>query len=103
MDKQAFKRAQELLVAAGLKIDEAGYDPSTFGSWLVAVHAMPRHRLVWDGKDGWFIVQRETSRMLNGLRVWKDLWIASEEKDLVVELAVNQLCQFARQPRSERQ
>jgi hypothetical protein len=75
MNRGAFDSAQELLAAAGLAIDETRYDAPAFGSWVVSISTAPRLRIVWDGKDGWLLVQRETSRTFSGFSEWDDLWL----------------------------
>jgi hypothetical protein len=96
MTSQAFDKAQDLLTAAGLAIDEAKFYESVFGSWLVSIGTDPRLRIIWDGKEGRLIVQRETSRVFSGLRVWEDLWLECRPGPESIEEAVGQLRVVAR-------
>lgn len=94
MTRQAFEHMKELLLSAGFDVDEASYHHDAFGSWLVGVRTVPRHRVVWDGKDRWLVVQKETSGTFQGLPVWDDVWIERDAKDESSEQAVSKLSQF---------
>jgi hypothetical protein len=74
MDQNAFEITRQLLQEAGFVIDETDFDCEDFGSWFVCVRSNPRFRIVWDGRDGLLLVQRETSKNRSGLRVWEDTW-----------------------------
>jgi hypothetical protein len=52
-----------------------------FGSWLVAIEHSPRLRVVWDGKDGWAVIQLQTDELFAGRPVWKDIWIGTTSED----------------------
>ncbi len=95
MDQVVFEMTQQLLQQAGFVIDEARFDREDFGSWFVCVHSNPRLRVVWDGKDGWLCVQRETSQIFSGLRVWDDLWVGRERCEQTPEIAVNKVIELS--------
>ncbi len=89
MNKRAFKQTAKLLAAAGVEPASSSYDWNAFGSWFIDVQTSPPHRVVWDGKDGWLIVQRQTTEVFNGQPVWEDIWVeqdqAKQTPDNVVE------------------
>ncbi len=78
MDIQEFNTLQALLVGAGLEILDARFDQSSFGSWFVTVGTEPRLRAVWDGKEGWVVVQKQTSARDSS---WHDIWIGRDHDE----------------------
>lgn len=48
-------------------------------------------RIVWDGKDGWVIIQHETSERFQGMMVWKDLWTGRERHEQTVDFIVSKI------------
>ena len=89
MTKEDFERTSELLRHRGFTVGESSYDPKAFGSWYVCVVRQPRLRIVWDGKDGWAIVQQETSERFQGMTVWEDLWVGQERQTQTPEFVVS--------------
>jgi hypothetical protein len=65
-NRNDFIRLQQRLQDAGLAIDEAEYWQTLFGSWHVTVKTNPRRRVMWDGKEGWLLLQEETEGALVG-------------------------------------
>jgi len=88
MTEEDFLRSQEVLRDAGYEIKTAGYDEQLFGSWAIEVTraGLPRQQVVWDGKDGWLIVQAFAS---NGS--WMDKWIGRKKSEQTAEAALAQL------------
>ncbi len=91
MNVTEFQRAGTLLRERGVLIREQDYKEHAFSSWQVVVSFNPARRLVWDGKEGWYIVEEETSKVLNGQPVWRDLWIDRHPKVQSLESAVDAL------------
>jgi hypothetical protein len=88
MNRSDFIEVQSDLSRAGLQVEDARYDRRAFGSWYVTIAMAPRMRIVWDGRDRWLYVQRETERMFAGMSVWNDLWIARDAARQTSEQAV---------------
>ena len=80
--ERLLSEVQALLRTRGLPVSEVAGHPEAFGSWCVTLDTQPRLRVLWDGKDTWLIVQKETSEKFRGASVWQDLWIgrAPEEQ-----------------------
>ena len=85
MDKAAFISTRAHLEQAGFVIDGGTYDDAAFGSWWLTLHEKPRLRVLWDGRDGWVLLQRETNERFQGSVVWHDLWIGRARTDHTVE------------------
>ena len=84
------------------------YTGQSFGSWYVTVAHQPRLRVIWDGKDGWMIIQRETNRPYHWdphQRDWDVLWVAKQPDDQTaaeeVVIALVNLREFASDVRGE--
>lgn len=88
---RSFDAIQSLLVQHGLQIQDAQVHPAAFGSWYVTVSTAPRLRILWDGKDRWLFLQRETSEIFQGAYIWEDLWIAREPQEQTRDAAVQAL------------
>ena len=88
MDERDFHAIQALLRENGLALGLARYHPEAFGAWYVEVVVAPPLRIVWDGRDGWLLVQVKTSEVLNGSDVWRDIWIEKERSQQTPERAV---------------
>lgn len=91
-----FERTRALLKERGFTEDELDpYTGQSFGSWYVTVVHQPRLRIIWDGKDGWMIIQRETNRPYHWdplRKEWDVLWVAKRpEEDAAAEEVVNAL------------
>lgn len=71
-----FEQFRERLRDAGLNERAAHYDDASFGSWYIEIEAKRSLRVVWDGKDGWLILQGK-----NVEGGWEDLWIAKTEAE----------------------
>jgi hypothetical protein len=91
MTKADFERTRELLRGRGFTVEGAAYDQAHFGRWWVSVAHQPPLWIVWDGKDGWVIVQRETGERFQGRPVWEDVWIGRDRETQTVELVVSKV------------
>jgi hypothetical protein len=91
MNQDDFRRLQQLVRDAGFLIVEAVYSRESFGSWYVKVSSTPRRRVIWDGKDGWLIVQEETEERFGYDFVWRDFWIGRAPIDQTCEAALEAL------------
>ena len=93
MNEQDFHRTTELLGLDGWTVFQAGYVESGFGSWTVETTTTGLHaRVVWDGRDGWLIVQERHATAEHP--EWLDLWIGKTPDVQTPELAVTQLRQW---------
>lgn len=97
MTEPDFRTTAELLKGEGFSTTER-YDAEAFGSWLVEVKVDPRLRVVWDGKDGWLIVQRKTTELFDGQPVWDDLWVARDPDEQSPEAALKVVLRETNQP-----
>lgn len=70
-----FSEAKKEIESAGLTILEAEYAPHMSGSWHIIVENATLFRLFLDGQASWLVLEEELSGVLNGPRVWKDIWI----------------------------
>jgi hypothetical protein len=86
-----FRSVQDLLLKHHLSISEASYQRRSFGSWFVQVTTRPPLRIVWDGKEGWLILQEETEQVFRDMRVWKTLWEARSQTQQTAKEAVDSL------------
>jgi hypothetical protein len=88
MTENDFQRSQEALRNAGYEISAARYDGEIFGSWAIEVtrEGLPRQQVVWDGKDGWLIVQAFASS-----GSWMEKWVGRKESERTVENALARL------------
>ena len=94
MDQSWFKRMSSRLQAQGLTISESRYDRKAFGNWFIVVETHPRLRVVWDGRDAWIYVERETDdRTPWGASVWENVWTLQKPQDYEAALiaAVNEI------------
>jgi hypothetical protein len=91
MNQSDFQRLQQLLSVNGFPILEANYSRDSFGSWHVTLSTTPRRRVIWDGKDGWLILQEKTEERFGDDFVWRDLWIERTPADQTCEPAVEAL------------
>jgi hypothetical protein len=77
----------ERLASDGIQISEASYQGKSFGSWFIDVpHHGSLRRAVWDGKDGWLVIQSQSSG-----GNWTDEWIGREAALQTVDQAVSRL------------
>lgn len=92
MSIDAFGQAVKAVKDAGLVIKEQVYQEKAFGSWYVVIATTPSLRLVWDGKEGWYVVEEETGEKFNGFQQWKELWIEQDPNPQSIQIGVNKLC-----------
>lgn len=95
MTKEAFELTRELLRDRGFTVAGAAYDEAHFGSWWISVAQEPPLRIVWDGKDGWVILQRETGERFQGRPVWEDVWIGRDRETQTAELVGSKVQEFS--------
>jgi hypothetical protein len=80
-----FERTRALLHERGFaEVEVDPYTGQSFGSWYVTVAHEPRLRIIWDGRDGWMIIERETDRPYHWdarRREWDVLWVAKEPNE----------------------
>src|SRR5512137_2686786 len=76
MNEELFAEAKTEIVSSGLRLLEAECRPEMSGSWHIIVDTNPLHRLFWDRGSGWLVLEEELTGVLNGPRVWKDIWIS---------------------------
>jgi len=81
-----------MVIAAGAEIAACEYSPQSFGSWHVTVLSVPRRRLLWDGKERWYVVEQETSEQWNGMPKWSALWIDRNPNAQAAVVAIQMLC-----------
>ena len=70
---------------------EAHYDGRAFGSWQISVVAGRRPvRLIWDGRDGWLVVQTAATVHSPGRDAydWQDEWVGKAATDQTPEAAL---------------
>lgn len=80
MNKPTFEQVLKEIQMTNFTIGENEYSEKSFGSWFVTVQTNPKRRLVWDGKESWYIVQEQSEEKVRGSEVWKDLWIDRHPK-----------------------
>jgi hypothetical protein len=91
MNQDDFHRLQQLLRDTGFAVVDAACSGASFGSWHVTVSTTPRRRVVWDGRDGWLILQDETERPVRNNLIWHDVWIAKGLAEQTCEAALDAL------------
>lgn len=89
MSENIYLDARKKLTDSGLKVLIAKYHSATFGSFYIELKASPDCRLVWDGKDAWFVVQEKTNELFNGIPVWNDIWVG--EKNTESDFAISKV------------
>jgi hypothetical protein len=72
----SFEQAREALREAGLRERSAEYSQQTFGSWWIEAEGTRSFRVVWDGHEGWLVLQAGSPEGR-----WTDLWLAREGAD----------------------
>lgn len=92
MNRTAYQRASQLVAQRGQRVQSQEYSEQSFGSWYLVASMQPPRRLVWDGKERWLVVEEETGERLNGLPVWRELWLERNPQTQSVEQAVTALC-----------
>ena len=88
MTEDDLRRSAEMFRHAGFSLEESRYDEECFGSWFIEVarEGLPKQRVVWDGKDGWLIVEAYASS-----GSWMDKWIGRKKSEQKPEVALSQL------------
>jgi hypothetical protein len=88
MTEEDFRRAQQLFLTAGYKIENSWYDEKLFGSWAIELtrDGLPKQQVVWDGKEGWLSVEAFAS---NGTRI--DKWVGKKKSEQNPDAALAQL------------
>ena len=88
MTEDDFRRSQQVFRNAGFNIDDSSYDEQLFGSWSIELtrDGLPKQQVVWDGKDGWLIVQAFASS-----GSWMDKWVGRKKSEHTPEAALVQL------------
>jgi hypothetical protein len=76
MNEELFAEAKREIESSGLRVLEAACRPEMSGSWHIIVDTKPFHRLFWDRQSGWLVLEEELTGVLNGPRVWKDIWMS---------------------------
>ena len=76
MNEELFAEAKTEIEASGLRVLEVEYRPEMSGSWHIIVDTNPLRRLFWDRQSGWLVLEEELTGVLNGPRVWKDIWMS---------------------------
>ena len=95
MNEDDFKNTQRLLEEQGFLISEARFHGEAFGSWYIYCDTLPRFGIIWDGKDRWIYVRRETQRIFAGMHEWDDLWVGRQPIEQTPAAAVDKLREFA--------
>ena len=90
-----YHRVVEHLDSLGVGISMQEYSEQTFGSWFVVTSTSPARRLVWEGKERWYVVEEETTQHFNGLPVWHELWISRGSKVRSLDAALDALLNFS--------
>ncbi len=87
MSVEDFGRACERLSQEGFEVRKAEYDDQAFGSWFIdfSIGKRGMRRVIWDGKDGWLVLQAHRDN------AWKDLWIARDRKQQTLERAISEI------------
>ena len=91
MNGANFDELRVAIMQNGFGVEEVVRHPEHFDSWHVTIAAAPRLRIVWDGREGWLIVQQETTEIFNGSIVWRDLWIAKTASQKTPERVIQVL------------
>jgi hypothetical protein len=76
MKENFFAEAKAEIESSGLSLLEAECRPEMSGSWHIIVATNPLRRLFWDRQSGWLVLEEELTGVLNGPRVWKDIWMS---------------------------
>jgi hypothetical protein len=95
---KAFRTACQLLVSAGLELEQSHYHPDCFGSWFASVCTNPLRRIVWDGRDFELCIHELTDQTHEGTPIWKIIWEARKcegREDQVLKQAVDKVCEIA--------
>lgn len=91
MNSNEYQRAAALFASLGLRVAGQEYSERAFGSWYLVASMQPARRLVWDGKERWYVVEEDTAERFNGLPVWRELWIDRSPRADSLEKALDAL------------
>lgn len=94
MNELYFIATKKRFEEAGLKIINSEYHSSAFGSCYIELIAKPNCRFVWDGKDGWFVIQQETEEVYYGSRVWKEVWTSEKSEETGYQQAFEKTIEY---------
>ena len=83
VDARNYEAVRSKLLELGYREQAARYDQSVFGSWFVEIEQNPPLRVIWEGKDGWLILQREAA-----VGRWEDVWLAKSETERTLEALI---------------
>jgi hypothetical protein len=82
MDQTTFEQIMNSISSAGFVIETVeNHESNGFGSWYLVIRAEPRHRIVWDGKDGWLLIEREIGPAMQGFAEWDTVWIGRDSRE----------------------
>ena len=87
-------RAKQLLEQGSVEVQDAPEGVGPFGSWHLVLHATPPLRLMWDGKDQWFVIEQWTLNPADGQSEWKGVWAGPQGRDQDPEPAVAKAVEF---------
>jgi hypothetical protein len=85
-----YEQTRVLLGERGFVESETRYDEEAFGSWLIALENRPRLRILWDGRDGWLVIQGELLHVRPEVP-WTDLWMGKQSEDASASAVVTAL------------
>lgn len=85
MEASDFETFRAAMRRHGFGETEARYDEAAFDSWFIVIGDPPAVRVVWDGKEGWLVVQQRREGE------WVDVWLARDEADRTPDAVVGQL------------
>jgi len=92
MNKETFDHVLKELADSNFRVEISEYHERAFGSWHITLMTAPKRRLVWDGKERWYVVEEETAEQFNGMNKWKDIWTDRHPKKDSVQYGVKFLC-----------
>lgn len=117
MTLKDFERSCETLTERGFTVEKAEYLHEAFGSWSLqfSSKSVPSHLLIWDGRDGWLILQSQrpenertihvtpeelrrmsyeegtTTYAQRKAEAWEDKWIGRRSKEQSLDRALQEL------------
>ena len=89
-----FEQAKQFFARRGVEVRDASGDGEAFGSWKMDLPSTPPIRLIWDGKDQWFVIERRTARTVDGQPVWDTLWTGLRGANQNLEEALSTTTKF---------
>ena len=100
MDANIFESAKLLLSEEGFQVTQARYHAREFGSWYIVANATPPVRILWDGKDGWLVVQTQSDESLKSPPEWVDAWIERDRERQTLANLIRRIHDLAEAPRA---